>query len=62
MSIGSSTDEGFFLPLGVSMEEVQKAYTLNTLEFCMYNKSRAAEMLNISRKTLYSKLRRWGHD
>lgn len=58
---GSGT-EGVFLPVGTSMDEMQKAYTLNCLDVCGYNVSRTAEMLKVNRRTLYSKLQRWGYD
>ena len=48
----------FFFPLGSTLYELEKAYVLNTLEFVASNKTRAAEMLGISRKALYSKMGR----
>ena len=54
------TREGVFIPLGSSLEEVQKAYVLKTLAFCSNNKTHAARMLGVSRKTLYDRLTRWG--
>ncbi|MEA3364261.1 MAG: sigma-54 dependent transcriptional regulator [Candidatus Hydrogenedentes bacterium] len=53
------TDGGVFLPFGASWEDVERFFGLKTLEFCGSNKTRAAEMLGVSRKTLYDKLRRW---
>ena len=55
---GSS--DGLFIPLGSSLDEVQKAYVLKTLSFCSNNKTHAAKMLGVSRKTLYDRLTRWG--
>ncbi len=52
--------EGIFVPVGASLEEVQKAYVLKTLAHCANNKTLAARMLGLSRKTLYDKLARWG--
>ena len=52
--------EGVFFPVGASLEDVQKAYTLKTLQHCGNNKTRAAKTLKVSRKTLYDKLLRWG--
>ncbi|MFP4500315.1 MAG: sigma-54 interaction domain-containing protein [Candidatus Hydrogenedentota bacterium] len=57
---GATTQEGVFFPLGTSLEEVQKAYALKTLQYCGNNKTRAARILKVSRKTLYDKLMRWG--
>ncbi|MCX5770762.1 MAG: sigma-54 dependent transcriptional regulator [Candidatus Hydrogenedentes bacterium] len=52
--------DGVFIPLGSSLDEVQKAYVLKTLSFCSNNKTHAARMLGVSRKTLYDRLTRWG--
>ena len=57
--VGASR-EGVFFPVGASLEDVQKAYTLKTLQHCGNNKTRAAKTLQVSRKTLYDKLLRWG--
>mgnify|MGYP003770915377 CR=1 FL=1 len=54
-----STQNGIFIPMGFSLEEVQKAYVLKTLAHCANNKTRAARMLGVSRKTLYDRLLRW---
>ena len=54
-------EEGVFVPLGVSLEEAQRAYVLRTLDFCENNKTRAAKMLGLSRKTLYDRLGKWGY-
>lgn len=53
------TEQGVFLPFGASWQDVERFFGLKTLEFCDSNKTRAAEMLGVSRKTLYDKLRRW---
>ncbi len=52
--------EGVFLPLGLSMEEVEKVYITKTLAMTGQNKTRTAKLLGISRKSLYSKLQRLG--
>ncbi len=52
--------EGVFMPLGASLEEAQRTYVLRTLDFCGNNKTRAAKMLGVSRKTLYDRLGKWG--
>lgn len=51
---------GLFIPIGLSLENVQKSYVLKTLEHCSQNKTLAANMLGVSRKALYDKLQRWG--
>ncbi len=58
-SVMSVTSEGVFLPLGLSLNEVQKVYVMKTLSLTGNNKSKAAKSLGLSRKTLYDKLVRW---
>lgn len=55
-----SSSDGFLIPKGASLEEVQRLYTLKTLEECQHNKTEAAKRLKVSRKALYDKLLRWG--
>jgi two-component system, NtrC family, response regulator HydG len=43
-----------------SLEEVEKAHILRTLENCKWNQTRAAELLGIDRVTLHHKLKRYG--
>jgi DNA-binding NtrC family response regulator len=43
-----------------SLEDVEKNVILNMLRQTGYNKKRTAELLNIGRKTLYRKLRKYG--
>lgn len=57
-----NVEDGLFIPVGTSLEEVQRVYTLKTLEVCNNNKTQAAKLLNVSRKALYDKLVRWGED
>lgn len=45
---------------GLSLEEVEKAAIFNSLEDCGGNKSEAARKLGITRKTLLSKIRKYG--
>ena len=47
---------GVFIAPGTSMDEAEKAIILDTLRHCGGNKSRAAEVLGISLKTLYTRL------
>jgi len=50
------------LPNGApkSLDEVEKAHILRTLETVAWNQTRAAEILNIDRVTLHHKLKRYG--
>ena len=43
-----------------SLDEVEKAYILRTLETTSWNQTRAAEILGIDRVTLHHKLKRYG--
>lgn len=52
--------DGVFVPVGFSLDEVEKAYVLKTLATCGHNKTRTAKVLGISRKALYDKMERWG--
>jgi transcriptional regulator with PAS, ATPase and Fis domain len=45
------------LPLGQSMEEVEKRFIEETLRWLGYDKQRAAETLGIGLRTLYRKLK-----
>ena len=44
----------------LTLEETEKAKILAVLESCQGNKSRAAEQLGISRRTLHRKINEWG--
>jgi len=43
-----------------SLDEIEKAHILHTLESCNWNQSRAADILQIDRVTLHHKLKRYG--
>ena len=43
-------------PLGQTLESIEKAYIIKTLEACNGDKQKAAEQLGISLKTIYNKL------
>ncbi|MCA9727478.1 MAG: sigma-54-dependent Fis family transcriptional regulator, partial [Candidatus Eisenbacteria bacterium] len=47
--------------VGTPLDEVERAVILETLTSCGGNKTKAASMLGITTKTLYTKLRRYGH-
>jgi len=48
------------VPGNTSLEEVEKATVLKTLEATGGNKSEAARRLGITRRTLHQKLRKYG--
>ena len=57
----TSPDGGFVkIRLGSSLDEVEKEMISRTLEFTGGNKTRAADVLGVSAKTLYNKLERFG--
>jgi DNA-binding NtrC family response regulator len=54
-------DEGWIrIPLGTSLDESERVIIRDTLSFFKGNKSKAAEILGIGRKTLHRKLTDWG--
>ena len=53
-------DSGVRFPSGISLQEVEKALILKTLEDTGGNRSRAAEILGINRRTLQMKLKEYG--
>jgi len=52
--------QGLELPSGISLQEVEKALILKTLEDTGGNRTRAAEILGINRRTLQNKLKEYG--
>ena len=61
-ALPKTVEDGLFIPVGTTLEDVQRAFTLKTLQSCGNNKTQAAKLLNVSRKALYDKLVRWGDD
>jgi two-component system response regulator HydG len=51
---------GSDLPELLTLEEVERRHVLRVLEACNGNRTDAAKMLGLDRKTLYRKLLRWG--
>jgi two-component system response regulator AtoC len=56
----STSMSGTNLPELVSLEEVERQHVLRVLEACHGNRTDAAKILVLDRKTLYRKLLRWG--
>ena len=54
------TGIGAVTPIGTTVEEAEKGLILRTLEHTHNNKTRAAEILGISLKTLHNKLKEYG--
>jgi len=57
---GSSNHKYFSVEVGLTMAEIEKRAILSTLEYTGWNKSQAAKILNIGRKTLLRKLDEYG--
>lgn len=53
-------DDYIRIPLGASMQDAEKEIIRSTLAHCSGNKSKAAEILGIGRKTLYRKIEEYG--
>lgn len=51
---------GTDLPELLTLEEIERRHVLRVLEACKGNRTDAAKMLDLDRKTLYRKLLRWG--
>ncbi|HEY5949097.1 MAG TPA: sigma-54 dependent transcriptional regulator [Kofleriaceae bacterium] len=51
---------GHDLPELLTLEEIERRHVLRVLEACNGNRTDAAKMLGLDRKTLYRKLLRWG--
>ena len=55
----AGTDDGLCLRAGLTVSEAERRLILETLNFTQSNKTRAAEMLGISLKTLHNKLKEY---
>jgi DNA-binding NtrC family response regulator len=53
-------DDHIVVPLGTSLAESERSLICATLERCGGNKTRAAEVLGVSLKTLYNRLHEYG--
>jgi len=54
--------EAITVRVGTTVEEAEKALILKTLEHTKQNKTRAAEILGVSLKTMHNKLKQYGDD
>ena len=52
--------DAVYLGVGTTVEEAEKLLILKTLQATSNNKTRAAEILGISLKTLHNKLKEYG--
>jgi DNA-binding NtrC family response regulator len=60
MMVPESGSYTLFVPMGRPLDEVERRYILRTLEMLNGNKARTAQVLGISKKTLYRRLREYG--
>jgi transcriptional regulator with PAS, ATPase and Fis domain len=58
-TLGSDSGE-LRIPVGFTIEQAERALIELTLEHTKHNKTRAAEILGISQKTLFNKLKEYG--
>lgn len=57
---GDVNENGILIPFGLSLAQSEKEIILHTLSHCEGNKTKAAEILQIGRKTLHRKLEEFG--
>jgi transcriptional regulator with PAS, ATPase and Fis domain len=65
LSASASASQGgeLRIPVGCTVEQAERALIEMTLDYTKHNKTRAAEILGISQKTLFNKLKEYGaHD
>jgi len=56
----SASSEELRVPVGYTIEQTERALIEMTLEYTKHNRTRAAEILGISQKTLFNKLKEYG--
>jgi transcriptional regulator with PAS, ATPase and Fis domain len=56
------SDNVLQMPVGARMEEVEEAYLRLTLKYTQDNKTRAAEILGLSLRTLHNRIRSYGNE
>jgi DNA-binding NtrC family response regulator len=57
---GGSGDERVLIPIGSSMEDVEREMIRTTLDHTGGNKTRAAKILGVSLKTMHNKVKKYG--
>jgi len=58
---GAETNKTIEIEVGTSIDEVEKRMILQTLAYTRGDRTRAAQILGIGRKTLYRKLQQYHH-
>ena len=59
-SVKKETDSRIVVEIGSTMDDVEKRMITETLSYTSGDKKHAAEILGITRKTLYRKLKGYG--
>jgi transcriptional regulator with PAS, ATPase and Fis domain len=60
-NLGTKNEDGWIrIPLGSTLDASERIVIRDTLSFLQGNKSKAADVLDIGRKTLHRKLAEWG--
>jgi len=59
---GEDDGSSIRVSVGLSLEEVERLFLKKTLEAVKGNKKKAAELLRISLKTIYNKVKQYGLD
>jgi DNA-binding NtrC family response regulator len=59
-AVATANGEELRIPVGSTIEQAERALIELTLEHTRHNKTRAAEVLGISQKTLFNKLKEYG--
>ena len=62
MTVNNGKETGMFVPMPSSMDEIEKRVIEETLKYTEGDKSQAARLLNIGRKTLYRKLEQFENE
>jgi DNA-binding NtrC family response regulator len=60
VNAATSDENELRVPVGSTIEQAERALIELTLEYTKNNKPRAAEILGISQKTLFNKLKEYG--
>lgn len=60
MLSGEGENDGFDIPHGISLDEMEKALIVKTLTETGGNRTRASKILGINRRTIQNKLREYG--
>lgn len=60
VTMGSENDDKLNIQVGITLKEAERELIINTIAYAKGNKTKAAEILGIGRKTLHRKLQEYG--